>query len=82
MLTVSEGYWPYTEDDLHDYSTFFYTSKAVQIIEESDSSTPFFIYAAFQAVHDPYEDYDEYESGIPKDYVDSDIYDQVQCINV
>jgi arylsulfatase A-like enzyme len=81
MSANSTCYWPYQDDDLHDYSTFLYTDKAVEIIEESDSDTPFFLYIAFQAVHDPFDDIGgKYSDGIPKDYLDDDTYEQVSAL--
>jgi arylsulfatase A-like enzyme len=71
-------YWPYQDDDKHDYSTFLYTTKAVEIIEHADVDTPFFMYLAFQAVHDPFTDVNEFPNGIPKGYVGDDVYEQVR----
>jgi membrane-anchored protein YejM (alkaline phosphatase superfamily) len=72
------GYWGYQEDDLHDYSTYLYTDKAVSIIEESDSDTPFFLYLSFQAVHDPYTDAGQYSSGVPTGYLSDTMYNDVR----
>lgn len=47
-------YAPYNGTDLHDYSTFLFKDKAVQIIEQHDFSSPMFLYLPFQAVHDPF----------------------------
>jgi arylsulfatase A-like enzyme len=63
---------------LHEYSTFLYRDKAVEIIQNANSSVPFFIYLAFQAVHDPYTDVDEHAKGMPKEYLRDGVYDQVQ----
>jgi len=67
-------YSSYDGDDMHDYSTFFYRDTALNIIRNHDyDSTSLFLYTAFQATHDPFEDID-FESGIPKKYVSDTVY--------
>ena len=71
-------YATYDGDDKHSYSTFFYRDKAMNIIRHHDyDTTSLFLYVGFQAVHDPYEDLD-FENGVPKEYVPSDIYKSVR----
>jgi arylsulfatase A-like enzyme len=77
MEANASCYWPYQEEDLHDYSTFFYTNKAKKIIEDSDADTPFFLYMSYQAVHDPYDDIRHHENGIPPEYLEDEMYSQV-----
>jgi arylsulfatase A-like enzyme len=66
-------YKPYDGDDKHDYSTTFYTSKAISIIQEHSYETPLFLYLAYQAVHDPFIDFGIYENGMPDSYIDDNI---------
>lgn len=70
-------YAPYTNDDLHTYSTFFYRDKAVDLINEHNQSSPFFLYLAFQAVHDPFVDINIHQKGIPKEYVSDEMYSKL-----
>lgn len=65
-------YTPYTGSDKHNYSTIFYTNKAVNIIENHDTSDPLFLYMAYQAVHDPFIDHGKFDNGIPDSYFDED----------
>jgi arylsulfatase A-like enzyme len=65
-------YAPYTGSDKHNYSTIFYTNKAVNIIENHDTSDPLFLYMAYQAVHDPYIDHGKFDKGMPDSYFDED----------
>jgi arylsulfatase A-like enzyme len=65
-------YTPYTGSDKHNYSTIFYTNKAINIIENHDTSDPLFLYMAYQAVHDPFIDHGKFDNGIPDSYFDED----------
>lgn len=71
-------YMPYNGDDIHDYSTYVYTNKAVDIINTHDASSSLFLYLAYQAVHDPFVDYGKHSDGIPDSYIDADILSQIQ----
>ena len=68
-------YTPYNEEDKHDYSTTFYTNKAINIIKNhnSNDNIPLFLYLAYQSVHDPFDDYGNYEKGIPDSYFDDNL---------
>ena len=68
-------YTPYNEEDKHDYSTTFYTNKAINIIKNHNSTgnIPLFLYMAYQSVHDPFDDYGNYENGIPDSYFDDNL---------
>ena len=71
-------YAGYDGVDRHDYSTFLYRDKAVAVIERHDyEASPMFLYLAMQAVHDPFYDFDNFESGIPKSYLAEDMYAQI-----
>ena len=64
----------YDGDDLHDYSTFLYRDKAINIIKKHDyDAASLFLFLGFQAVHDPYEDVD-FESGVPRTYLSGKMY--------
>jgi len=65
-------YAPYTGSDKHNYSTIFYTNKAINIIENHDTSDPLFLYMAYQAVHDPFIDHGKFDTGIPDSYFDEE----------
>jgi hypothetical protein len=72
-------YWPYDQDNIHDYSTHLFRDKAVQTIEEHDATNPLFLFLSFQAVHDPFTDVNGVHSkGIPKEYVSDSIYNQIK----
>ena len=74
----STCYAGYDGTDRHDYSTFLYRDKAVNAIEQHDFTTsPMFMYVAFQAVHDPFYDFDQFESGIPISYLSSKMYKKI-----
>jgi arylsulfatase A-like enzyme len=68
-------YTPYNEEDKNDYSTTFYTNKAINIIKNhnSNDNIPLFLYLAYQSVHDPFDDYGNYENGIPDSYFDDNL---------
>ncbi len=73
-MTISDTscYSGYKGEDLHDYSTFLFRDKAIQVIEKHDfNENPMFLYLAFQAVHDPFNDLDIHLDGMPTNYVTS-----------
>ena len=73
FLTMDkETYCPYTDDDLHLYSTYFYREKAVETILNHDQSKPLFLYLPFQAVHDPFADFVQQRDNA-KNYVTDDV---------
>ena len=45
------------------YSTTLFTSEAVKVVEEHDTTKPLFLYLAYQAVHSPAE--------VPQSYMDA-----------
>jgi len=47
----SDCYMGYNGTDMHDYSTFLYTDKAIAVIEQHNFKHPMFMYLAYQAVH-------------------------------
>jgi len=71
-------YSPYSESDKHDYSTVFYTNKAVEIIENNGVDSSLFLYVAYQAVHDPFIDYGKYDTGIPDSYFEDSVLSQIR----
>jgi arylsulfatase B/arylsulfatase I/J len=77
IYSNADCYYPYNGTDLHKYSTFFYRDKAIDIINYHDFSTPLFLYVSFQAVHDPFNDIEYFQTGIPTKYLSSEIYDQI-----
>lgn len=66
-------YQPYNGTDKHDYSTVFYTEKALEIIEEHPLQDPLFLYLAYQAVHDPFVDTGKFRNGMPDEYLPDDV---------
>jgi arylsulfatase A-like enzyme len=70
-------YKAYEGDDMHNYSTTFYTTKAVNIIQEHDTSTSLFLYIAYQAVHDPFVDYGKHSEGMPDSYIDDTVLTKI-----
>jgi arylsulfatase A-like enzyme len=46
----------------NSYSTFLWTQKAVEVVEQSDAAEPFFLYLAYQNIHWPLE--------APQSYID------------
>lgn len=67
-------YHSYEGDDIHKYSTEFYTDKAIDIIDShKNRHRPFFMYLAYQAVHDPYNDIYHYTKGMPDEYLPTEI---------
>jgi len=72
-------FWPYDEDDIHDYSTHQYRDMAVDIIDEHDVADPLFMYMSFQAVHDPFDDVNGvHEFGIPAEYLDGGMFAKIK----
>ena len=70
FLTMDKDcYYAYDGEQKHNYSTWLYRDIAKQIIVEHDQTNPLFLYIAFQAVHSPFIDSDEYANGIPEWYV-------------
>lgn len=75
MESTTSCYTPYEGTDKHDYSTIFYTDKTLELLEEkavSTSGNPFFLYLAFQAVHDPFTDKGKFTTGMPDSYFDDE----------
>lgn len=78
MYADSSCYAPYDGNDVHKYSTFFYRDKAIDVIKKHNfNKKPMFLYLAFQAVHEPFVDFDHYPSGIPREYVGDETYDYI-----
>ena len=72
-------YAAYDGSDKHDYSTFLYRDKAVNIIKHHKYKAPLFLLVAFQAVHDPFVDVGTFSSGIPKTYVGTSMYRKIKA---
>ena len=72
----STCYDQYNSTDMSDYSTYFYRDKAIEIISNHDyDSSPMFLYIAFQAVHDPFDDIDGLaDDGLTEIDVGTDVY--------
>lgn len=77
MYANKDCYAPYNGSDMHKYSTFLYRDKAVDIIKWHDYSNPLFLYIAFHAVHDPYFDVKNFQSGIPPGYLTDTVYSEI-----
>lgn len=78
MYSTEDCYTPYESDDMHDYSTFFYRDKAKELIRQHNTSdSSLFLFMSFQAVHDPFVDIGIHEKGIPKEYLQEDVYNQI-----
>jgi arylsulfatase A-like enzyme len=73
IISDTDCYKAYDGDDKHEYSTIFYTDKAINIIDEHSTADPLFLYVAYQAVHDPFVDYGKFKHGVPDEMVDSDV---------
>ena len=75
-------YAQYNGADRKKYSTFFYRDKAVRIIEEFDfyDDHPLMLYVAFQAVHDPFIDDEEFANGIPTGYLKESMYTSIHQV--
>ena len=54
-----------------------YRDIAKEIIQEHDKSDPLFLYIAFQAVHSPFVDDDEYDTGMPEWYTGEKVYKSI-----
>ena len=55
LYSDNQCYYMYDWDDMDQYSSFLYRDKAVEAIAlHNFSSSPMFMYLAFQAVHDPF----------------------------
>ncbi len=69
-------YYQYNDTDMTDYSTYFYRDKAIEILNNHDyDSSPMFLYVAFQAVHDPFDDTDGLaDDGLTEIDVGTDVY--------
>jgi len=79
MYMDGSCYSGYGGSDKHDYSTYFFRDKAINVVENHDyTSTALYLYLAFQAVHDPFTDLDKYSSGMPTDYVGSSMYKKIK----
>lgn len=79
LASDRDCFWPYDEEDIHDYSTHQYRDMAVEIIENHDTVDPLFMYLSFQAVHDPFDDVNGvHEFGIPKEYMDGQLYQRIK----
>eukprot|EP01035_Chromulina_nebulosa_P017410 gene17410-22959_t len=80
FITATEDcYSGYSGSDKSEYSTYFYTNKAKEIIEShADSDTPFFLYLPYQAVHNPYADQSSvYKHGMPSSYLPDEILTKI-----
>jgi hypothetical protein len=77
MRADKECYYTYTEEDMTTYSTNLYRDEAINIINNHDSSLgPLFMYLAFQAVHDPFEDI-EGDQMVSKEYITESVYKKI-----
>jgi arylsulfatase A-like enzyme len=73
-------YFGYGKDDSTTYSTFLYRDKSISLINQHDfDKNPMFLYLPFQAVHDPFDEYDgNYSTGVPRQYFeDTAVYDLI-----
>ena len=81
MYADTSCYNAYNGSDRASYSTAIYSDMAVKTLKQHDyEKGPLFLYFASQAVHDPFADctaYPTYGTGIPSDYMDQALYDQV-----
>jgi hypothetical protein len=77
MYANTSCYSPYEGEDLHNYSTFFYRDKAIDIISNHDPEVPLFLYLSFQAVHDPFTDISSHQKGVPREYLSDGVYDNI-----
>ena len=64
MVSNEDCYYTYNGPSIHNYSTHLYKDLAVQIIENHDTTSPLFLYMAFNAVHVPFNDIpDDFPNG-------------------
>lgn len=66
-------YGSYNGDDMTDYSTTFYTNKALNILDSHPNDKSLFLLMSYQAVHDPFVDVDNSIIGISEDLFPSDV---------
>jgi arylsulfatase A-like enzyme len=81
MVADEDCYRLYTASDKHDYSTNLYTSKALDIINDHPKEQPLFLLMSYQAVHDPFIDFNnnnEYKDGIPDSYLPEDVLTNIK----
>jgi arylsulfatase B/arylsulfatase I/J len=79
MYSNTDCYHQYDGDDVSDYSTLLYKDWAVQFIDKHDfEQSPMFMYLAFQAVHDPFADYNDHQTGLDSGIMDAAVYDYIQ----
>jgi len=70
-------YYGYDGEDKHNYSTYLYRDKALNVIDHHNFAKPLFMYLAFQAVHDPFYDDRIYTSGIPSGYLSDEVHTKI-----
>lgn len=75
----TDCFYPYSGDDLETYSTILFRDKALNVINTHDfDENPLFLYLPFQAVHEPFYDFDlQYKQGIPSSYFKQEVYDKI-----
>ena len=85
VVSDATCYAPYDGEDIHTYSTFLYRDFAVKAIESHDfDQNPMFLYVAFDAVHDPFDDLGTFPDGIPLEYFTADelaLFENIQGVN-
>jgi len=77
IYSDKDCYYPYEDDDIHTYSTLLYKDKAIDIINEHDTSSSLFLFLSFQAVHDPFIDSKEFQNGLPTELLPDGMYDMI-----
>jgi hypothetical protein len=80
MSSNTTCYAPYAEENIHNYSTFIFRDKAIDIITAHDpDEAPLFLFMSWQAVHDPFTDInDVHVKGVPSEYLDADTFKWIQ----